>query len=220
MKIILVLIALISTACTSTSNQTSTSEAFSNQSGFLSDYQKLKKVKTKDDSDLMRFISSHIKEGKYNKVMFDPVSYYPAPQKTDMISKEVLSKISNYFNQSFSQTPFTNVEVVNQAGMNTLRIKMAITGVNIEDAELAAYQYVPIAFLLNAASGGMSEMDVKFQIEAEVVDSLTGEIMAAAVKSGVGERLKNDKTSLTLKHLKPLIDSWAMTMQKTMNDSL
>ncbi|NQZ82709.1 MAG: DUF3313 domain-containing protein [Colwellia sp.] len=220
MKTILVIITLLFTACNSTSNQSSTSAAITNHSGFLNDYDKLKKVKTKDDSELLRYISSQVKEGKYTKVMFDPVSYYPAPQKTDMISKEVLSKISNYFNQKFSETAFTNVELVNNAGMNTLRIKMAITGVNIEDSELSAYQYIPLAFLINAASGGMSEMDVKFQIEAEVVDSLTGEVLAAAVKRGVGERLKDDKTSLSLKHLKPLIDNWAMTMQKTMLESL
>jgi hypothetical protein len=172
-----------------------------------------------DESDLLRYISSDLKARGYNKVILDPVSYYPAPHETDAVSKDILSKISNYFNDAFSQAAYSTVDLVTKPGENTLRIKMAITGVNIEDSKLAAYQYIPIAFLVTAASGGLSEMTVKFQVEAEVVDSLTGEVLAAAVKSGVGEKLVNDKTALTLDNLKPLIDSWAQTMQKTLAEN-
>lgn len=219
MKLLSIIVLLCLVACTSTPKDSPPAKEMTNYSGFLSDYSKLKKVDVGDDSDLMRYISSDIKARGYNKVMLDPVSYYPAPQATDTMSKAVLSEISNYFNQTFSRAAYSKVDLVNKPGINTLRIKMAITGVNIVDAELAAYQYIPIAFLVSAASGGLSEMTVKFQVEAEVVDSLTGEVLAAAVKSGVGEKLANDKTALTLENLKPLIDSWAQTMKKTMAEN-
>ena len=66
----------------------------------------------------------------------------------------------------------------------------------------------------------LSEVEVHFQIEAEIVDSLTGEVMASAIKSGVGETLVNDKTALTLANLKPLIDQWAASMKKTIKQKL
>jgi hypothetical protein len=151
--------------------------------------------------------------------MFDPISYYPAPKTTDTISQKVLGEISQYFNKTISTEVAKDMPVVNEAGEGTLRFKMAITGVKILDKELAIYQYIPIAFVLNAAKGGLTDVEVHFQIEAEIVDSLTGEVMGSAVKSGVGETLSNEETALTLENLKPLIDKWSKVMQSTIKQN-
>ena len=49
---------------------------------------------------------------------------------------------------------------------------------------------------------------------------LTGEVLASAVKAGVGETLTNDKEKLTLEKVKPLLDSWIETLEKTLKDNL
>jgi len=219
-KMFLVALAFSISACSSTSNDNSTEAPTNKHSGFLSDYSQLKPVDVGDDSQLTRYISKELKARNYTKVMFDPISYYPAPKTTDTVSQEVLGEISQYFNKTLSTEIAKEIPVVNNAEEGTLRFKMAITGVKILDKELALYQYVPIAFLVNAAKGGLTDVEVHFQIEAEIVDSLTGEVMASAVKIGVGETLENDTTSLTLANLKPLIDKWAKVMQNTIKQSL
>ena len=219
MKYLFVLLTLFLVSCTSTTGEQS-QQAKSNHSGFLSNYSLLKAVDVKDDSNLRRFISKEIKTRGYTKILLDPISFYPAPPAGSNISKQVLSEISHYFNKTFSHAISENFSLTNMPGKDTLRIKMAITGVSITDKSLSVYQYIPIAFLVTAASGGMSDVEVQLQVEAEVVDSLSGELMAAAVKSGKGETLNNDKTPLTLDKVKPLIDSWAKTMKKTMADNL
>jgi hypothetical protein len=219
-KVFLVALAFSISACSSTSSDNKNDEPSSNHSGFLSNYSQLKSADVDDDSKLTRFISKELKARNYTKVMLDPISYYPAPQATDTVSQQVLGEISQYFNKAVSTAIAKEIPVVNDAGKGTLRFKMAITNVKIRDKELAVYQYVPIAFVINAASGGLSDVEVHFQIEAEVVDSLTGEIMASAVKSGVGETLSNEETALTLANLKPLIDKWAKVMQNTIKQNL
>ncbi len=219
-KVFLVALALSLSACNSTSSDNSNDEPLKNHSGFLSDYSQLSSVDVGDDSQLTRFISKELKARKYTKVMLDPISYYPAPQATDTVSQKVLGEISQYFNETVSTAVAQEVAVVTEAGEGTLRFKMAITGVKILDKELALYQYVPIAFVINAAKGGLSDVEVHFQIEAEVVDSLTGEVLASAVKSGVGETLANETTALTLANLKPLIDKWSKVMQNTIKQNL
>ena len=219
-KVFLVALAFSLSACSSTSSDNSNDEPSKNHSGFLSDYNQLKSVDVDDDSTLTRFISKELKARKYTKVMLDPISYYPAPQATNTVSQKVLGEISQYFNKTISTAVAQEVTVVTEAGEGTLRFKMAITGVKILDKELALYQYVPIAFVINAAKGGLSDVEVHFQIEAEVVDSLTGEVMASAVKSGVGETLANETTALTLANLKPLIDKWAKVMKNTIKQNL
>ncbi|WP_281557395.1 DUF3313 domain-containing protein [Thalassomonas sp. RHCl1] len=220
MKYFSQLLILLLLGCGSTGTEQSQTAQNNQFSGFLSDYSLLKPVDVHDDSQLQRFISKQVKARGYSKVLLDPISYYPAPPATDTISKKVLTEISQYFNRRFRQAIAKNIQVVNEPGEKTLRMKMAITGVKVTDKSLAAYQYIPIAFLVTAASGGMSDVEVQLQVEAEVVDSLSGELMAAAVKSGKGATLDNDKTPLTLNKVKPLIDSWAKTMQKTMSDNL
>ncbi len=223
MKILLALalITLFTIGCGSTAkNGDSATIETNTHSGFLSDYGMLEKVKSKDESVLMRYISPELKKRAYTQVVLDPVSFYPAPKPSDNISASVLKEISNYANQSFSAAIKSSTNLSTQANENAIRIKLAITGVSIVDKELAAYQYIPIAFLANAATGGLSEMVVNFQIEAEIIDSLTGEVLALATKSGLGETLKDDKTPLSLENIKPLIDSWAKTMQVTLKDNL
>jgi len=219
-KVFLVALAFSISACSSTSSDNSHDKPLNNQSGFLSDYKQLKPVDVGDNSKLTRFISKQLKMRNYTKVMLDPVSYYPAPKASNNMPQQVLAEISQYFNKRISKAVAKEIIVVNNAGEGTLRIKMAITGVKIIDKELALYQYVPIAFVINAASGGLSDVEVHFQVEAEVVDSLTGEVMASAVKSGVGETLANENTTLTLDNLKPLIDKWAKVMRNTMKENL
>ena len=79
---------------------------------------------------------------------------------------------------------------------------------------------MPIAFLVTAASGGLSEMDVKFQIETELTDSVTGKVLGAAIKQGFGEKLDDSEQALTLDNVKPLIDNWATTMKSTLTEIL
>lgn len=218
-KVFLVALAFSLGACSSTSTDTVADAPSNKYSGFLSDYSQLKSVDVGDDSQLTRYISKELKSRNYTQVMFDPISYYPAPKTTDTVTKEVLGEISQYFNKTISTEIAKEMPVVNEAGEGTLRFKMAITSVKILDKELAVYQYVPIAFLINAAKGGLTDVEVHFQIEAEIVDSLTGEVMGSAVKSGVGETLANETTSLTLANLKPLIDKWAKVMQNTIKQN-
>jgi hypothetical protein len=219
MRILTAFLFLCLTACTSTEKETSQASE-TNYSGFLSDYSQLKKVDVGDDSDLLRFIDSKIKEHGYETIILDPVTFYPTPKESDIISNKALASISDYFNATLINIVKESGKLVENAGSKTLRVKMAITSIDVTDSKLSAYQYVPIAFLVTAASGGLSDMDVKFQIEAELTDSISGEVLGAAVKQGFGEKLSDNTQALTLDNLKPLIDTWSTTMKATLVEIL
>lgn len=173
-----------------------------------------------DDSDLLRFFDRKIKEHGYENIMLDPVTFYPAPKASETISNKALTNIGAYFNNTVLNVAKESGKLVETAGAKTMRVKMAITSIDVTDSKLSAYQYVPIAFLVTAASGGLSEMDVKFQIETELTDSLTGEVLGAAIKQGFGEKLDDSEQALTLDNVKPLIDNWATTMKSTLTEIL
>jgi len=219
MKFITAFILICLTACTTTEKETNQPPK-TNYSGFLSDYSQLKKVDVGDDSDLLRFFDRKIKEHGYENIMLDPVTFYPAPKASETISNKALTNIGAYFNNTVLNVAKESGKLVETAGAKTMRVKMAITSIDVTDSKLSAYQYVPIAFLVTAASGGLSEMDVKFQIETELTDSLTGEVLGAAIKQGFGEKLDDSEQALTLDNVKPLIDNWATTMKSTLTEIL
>ncbi|WP_286262381.1 DUF3313 domain-containing protein [Thalassotalea atypica] len=202
------------TGCTSTENK-EISATQTNQSGFLSSYNQLKEVNADDDSNLVRYIKPGLKGAGYNNFILEPVSFYPKLAATDTISKQVLNEISSYANKAIAESIKSSANLVTQAGPNTARLKVAISSVEVSDKELSALQYIPIAFLVTAASGKLNDVNAQLRVEAELVDSQSGEVLMQAVKSGVGEVMDNDKTALTLDKLAPLLDKWSETLKST-----
>lgn len=58
---------MLVSACSSTPDKVESKDWIASQSGFLSDYSKLKKVDVNDGSDLMRYISEQVKGAKMPK---------------------------------------------------------------------------------------------------------------------------------------------------------
>lgn len=218
-KITLIALVFFLVACTSTDNSPN-GDVSSTQSGFLESYENLKPVKSNDDADLLRYIKPGLKQLGYKNIILEPIVFYPAPEPNKLITSESLNKISDYANQKFSAAIASSSNLVEQAGPNTARIKLAITSVEMSDKKLNALQYIPISFLITAASGRLNDMSAQLRIEAQVTDSQTGELLSQAVKSGVGETLDNDQSPLTLDKLSPLIDTWAETLQQTISSQL
>jgi len=63
---------------TSTDNS-STGDVSSTQSGFLKSYENLKPVKSNDDADLLRYIKPGLKQLGYKNIILEPIVFYPAP---------------------------------------------------------------------------------------------------------------------------------------------
>lgn len=186
-------------------------------SGFLSDYSQLQFVDKDDNSITRTYTSEKVAVASYKKVIIEPVVYFPALASDDQISKEVQHEIRAYIEKGFVDTLGEKYQIVDQAGADTFTLRVGITGLTIDDKELAVYQYIPISFLITAASGGLSEMTVKLQLETEGLDSQTKELLFASTKLDAGETLDDEETQLTFKHLEPLLSNWFKTLDASVN---
>ncbi len=170
-------------------------------SGYLGDYSKLTKV---EDKEALRWISDKAKTAGYSKLMLDPVVVYPQSASTPL-----LGEVTVYFDQAFLKAFSESVEVVTQAGPGVMRIKPAITGVTSEAEGMKAYEAIPIAAIISgvkAAAGSRSHVTQVF-LEADVVDSVSGERIAAVVRKGTGEQ--SSKAAVSLSDVTPILDTWA-----------
>jgi hypothetical protein len=181
-------------------------------SGYLGDYSKLESVKGEGGDEIRRWVSPKLKKGEYLKLMVDPVVFFPQPQPTPQVSAETLRQIGAYTNEALRREIGKSFLLVNQAGPGVARLQIAFTGVTTETEGLAPYEYIPVAAIVagaEAASGTRSR-EPAIQVEMQLVDSLTNQRLAAAVRRAKAKPiLKNDKEQLTVEMMRPLIDSRA-----------
>jgi hypothetical protein len=80
---------------------------------------------------------------------------------------------------------------------------------------LKAYQLIPFALIVTAAKRGtgIETYDVKLMVEGEWLDSVSGEVLARAVRVAKGVEVKGD-TPLTLKVVQPQLDSWMAAIKE------
>lgn len=184
-------------------------------SGYLDDYSQLEKEKDKKGEAVLRFVSPRLNHDNYQKVLIEPVQYFPEPNPTDKVSSQTLDDIKKYIDEEFKKQVNERVAVVDQPGPGVIRMRVALTAVGAETENLKAYQYVPAALVLTAGQAAVQgrPKQAVLYLEAEMSDSVSGERLAIAVRGGTGERLKKLRQeagpTVSLDSLKPLLDQWA-----------
>lgn len=184
-------------------------------SGFLKDYSQLKEEKDADGKPVMRYLSPKLSSGAYSKVMIDRVDFYPAPRPDKNVDSATLHQISAYLDKALRQKIGEKTTVVDAAGPDVVRMRVAITAVAAETAALKGYQYIPIALIVQGAksAAGTRAKEAELYAEMEMLDSQSGERIGAVVKKGTGTEVKEGKEKgekkVALDNLKPVLDNWA-----------
>jgi len=151
------------------------------RTGFLSDYSKLKTA----SGDSYRYMDEQAL-GKYSGFIVDDVKvhFFTGASAIEekgkgKITEQELKDLTNYFQTAIVKAiSDSGRKVVHQAGPGVARIRVALTDIK----ETGALNVLPQASLLGAGVGGAA-------MEAEVVDSVTGNQIGAAVESRKGSRV-------------------------------
>lgn len=159
-------------------------------SGFLSDYSRLSAV----DRGGMRFQSPNADE--YRSFILDPVQ---VTVSGDVLNPEERAEAARYFFDQFERAFVdTGFAVTGEPGVGVARVRLALTDV----AESTWWKKIhPVSRAAGAGTGGAA-------MEAEVVDSVTGEQIAAVIQAGKGNQFNLTNFS-TLADVKSAIDGWA-----------
>ena len=162
------------------------------RTGFISDYSLLERI---DDSKA-RYVSPAL--ARYQSFMVDPVQFR-AVTDPPVLTPDERAEVANYFRDAFVIVLRDNrYTVTDRAGAGTARVRIAITDIK---ASVWWMNLHPGSKLSGAGTGGAS-------MEGEVIDSVTGEQLAAVVKSGRGNQFELD-TFNKLDDFKDVIDRWA-----------
>ncbi|MET1080186.1 MAG: DUF3313 domain-containing protein [Pseudomonas sp.] len=172
-------------------------------SGFLSNYEGLAEHTTPAGNTVLRWVSPDFKLAKYDKVIFQPIRFYPAPQPTQQVSAQTLKDLLGYTNSRLSEALSRRLQLVGFSAIpGTLEFRGAITAVT------ASPQGIPLALVMaeSRTSTGEREQNSELYLEAELVDAVSGKPMLRVVRKGMGTVLSDDRQTVTVDDLKSVIN--------------
>lgn len=184
-------------------------------SGWLGSYDQLVYV---EDKNMYVFFNENAR-GKYAKVMLESISVYGANARSDTA---VANQATDYLTTGVRQLFADKGILATEPGPATLRYSMAISGIEKSAESLKAHNLIPVSALyrgVKAASGNLDTfIDATF--EAQLVDSISGERVAATVRRGISETEKKSGDALEFSDVKPTLDLWLDSYSRTLDDFL
>jgi hypothetical protein len=202
----IVLLSLLLTACASSRVTTER-----NYSGFLDDYSVLEEVEVDTGGVGLIWLAPDLADKGYTKAILEPTVIYPEPKRDSDEAKAFIVEITRYMDAAIQSAVGQSVIITDNPGPNTVRVRFALTGVEIGSEGLSSYEYVPVALVwvgATTAAGSRTQV-VEVFFEAEMSDSLTGEILGRSVRKGIGDSLENRSETLTVDKVYPQLDLWA-----------
>ncbi len=177
------------------------------RTGFLTDYSRLRAV---SDTSL-RYVNKGALAG-YSGFIVDRVDVHfhsgakgIEEKSKGELTEQDLADLTNYFHAAIVKA-ISNAgdKVVHQPATSVARIRVALTDIE----KTGALSVLPQASLLGVDLGGVS-------MEAEIVDSMTGEQIAAVLETQKGSRVpfSNLGEWTTAKNI---MDDWAKRLQKNL----
>ena len=175
------------------------------KTGFLSDYSKLQK----DSDSSLRYVNENAVK-RYSSFIVDPVKvrlYSGAKSKGKLTEQQITNLTSYMHSKIIEAVQGAGKKVAYRPAEGVARIRVALTDMG----KSGAVSILPQASLLGAGIGGAS-------MEAEIVDSMTGEQIGAVVESAKGSRMPftnmGDWTAA-----KNVIDGWAKRFQNRLAEA-
>jgi len=153
-------------------------------SGFLGDYSMLKA--DPDRKGAMIYRKDGVDLGKYNKIAIAPIEiWYDPKTKYKGISPDDLKLLADSFRELLVKQLEPDYPVVGSAGPDVLWVHMAIVNVSMKKKKRSLLNYTPIGFGLYTLKD-IAGANIKLEnavIEAELLDSVSGERLGALVDS-------------------------------------
>lgn len=189
------------------------------QSGFLSDYAKLKPVEGREG--VLRFVDTSIDLRSYGKVYIDPVQVVVSTENGYKgVQPDVLKRMADSFKDSFVKALTPGYQIVPAPGPDVLSIRLAITGIQPVSPPLGVTDFIPIKAIFNAgrAAAGDAPKVAELSAEIEVLDG-KGRQAAAVVATRKAEKNLSQKDTITWNDLTPIVDAWSKNFRAALDEA-
>jgi len=229
--VMLPVLFLLLTGCASTNGKANVDEG-PKYSGFLSDYSKL--VPDQDGSKAMHYINPEANLKKYNKVMIDKIVIsLKDDAEYKAIDPDEMKTLTDYFREAITRELGSDYPVVNEAGPDVLRARIAITDlVPTKTAVTVLVLITPYATVADLASSAGSKGGAgsppylgHSAVEVEGMDSETLQPVFSYVEQRFGKKYDPDRPTAYFDaysswgYVKSNFDYWAKKFRTRMDEA-
>ncbi len=177
------------------------------KTGFLKDYSKMEAHPDVDGR--FRYINPGIDASKYSKFIVDPVAINLSKEgKEEGIDPEDLQRLAKYFHQKITEELQKGYQVVQNSGAGVARVRTSISEVDKTNPALNIH---PGTKITGAGLGGAGA-------EMEVVDSVSGQTIAAAIDNQKGSRLSIGAGLTWFGNAEEVMENWAEDLKKWIDE--
>jgi len=177
-------------------------------SGFLKDYSMLRPSPEVEDALFYQNPAKSLKN--YNKFMIDPILVHFAPNaKGTALDPAKLVVLTDYAFEQLTEALSKRYAVVRAPGPGVLHLRAALTDIK---KTIPALNIHPATKLSGIGLGGAS-------MEAEALDSQTGERVMAVVDTRLGNRFTIAAGLDSLGHAKQVLRHWAQRFVKRLDEA-
>jgi len=171
--------------------------------GFLSDYSRLR-----PSGETLRYLPPGAL-GKYSMFIIDPVVvHFHARVKGTRASSQDLAHLKQYMYAAVRDAISDRYAIVTKPGPAVARVRIAITNIKVSKV---LQNIIPMAKMAGTGLGSAS-------MEAELVDSKTGQQIAALVETQTGSRLSFDGLS-KWGDSEAVMRDWAKRFRKRLDEA-
>src|SRR4249920_3184307 len=154
-------------------------------SGFLSDYSRLSPAADLPGTSI--WISKDFDFKPYRKIMLDKVEVFVSPtSEYHGVSPDVLKGMADRFTASFKKALQSGYQLVDKPGPDVLRIRPALSGINLVKPSFNVTNVIPVIFVARAVSGANQTMNVALTGELEV-RAPDDSVVAQSMSTGTGD---------------------------------
>ena len=173
------------------------------KTGFLGDYSKLESHP--DIEGRFRYINPNVDGSKYSKFIVDPVAINLSEEgKEKNIDSKEIERLAKYFHSKIIGELRKGYQIVGSSGPGVMRIRTSISEV---DKTLPYLNIHPGTKLMGGGLGGAGA-------EMELVDSKSGQRIAAGIDNQKGSRLSMGAGLRWYGHAEEVMENWAKDLKK------
>jgi len=198
------MLALLSACAT----QTAQEEEFG---GFLSDYSRLTEQEASDGTRILAWINPKMNIADYNAVIIEPVVLSPNSVISEQVDPQRLEEIFDSLEDKLEVAIRDHISITDKRGPGVMRYRIAISGVNAVKRDPRWFEYAPITFAATqvASAAGMRDDVVELFVEAELTDSVTGNVISSAIRKGHSSEGVGQGEPITEDQVDSLLQQWA-----------
>ena len=186
-------------------------------SGFLSDYSRLSPAADTPDTSI--WISKDFDFKPYRKIMLDKVEVFVSPtSEYHGVSPDVLKGMADRFTASFRKALQSGYQLVDKPGPDVLRIRPALSGINLVRPSFNVTNVIPVIFVARAVSGANQNMNVALTGELEV-RAPDDSVVAQSMSIGTGDASVRPGREITWREVEQTTDKWAQGLRRRLDEA-